>query len=75
MVRDLGSAQVHDLGEVDLVAAVEVRPGVFPHQGLAVEVVPPGAIPADEVVGAVVGAALAPILAQRIQPQFDHWYW
>jgi len=58
MVGDLGSAKIHDLGEVDLVAAVGVRSGVFPHQGLAIEVIAAGAVPAYEVVGAVVGSAL-----------------
>ncbi len=58
MVGDLGSAKIHDLGEVDLVAAVGVRSGVFPHQGLAIEVIAAGAVPAHEVVGAVVGSAL-----------------
>jgi hypothetical protein len=58
VVGDLGSAEVHDLGEVDLVTAVGVRAGVLPHQGVAVEVIAAGAMPAHEVVGAVVGAAL-----------------
>ncbi len=35
-----------------------MRAGVLPHQGVAIEVVAAGAIPAHQVVGAVVGAAL-----------------
>lgn len=58
VVGDLGSAQAHNLGEVNLVTVVGVCPGLLPHQGLAVEVVAAGAMPANQAVGPVVGSAL-----------------
>src|SRR5665811_1463489 len=57
MVGYLRVAKVHNLGKVDLLAR-RGRPGILPHQSLAIEVVAAGALPAHELVGAVVGSAL-----------------
>jgi hypothetical protein len=57
VVSDPGTHEVHDLGEINLVAGGG-QAGILPGQRVPVEVVATAAIPAYELAGATVGAAL-----------------